>query len=460
MPTMMFETSAPGLTLIHPNLLPLMSTSMGPQCPDLPGPTWTDKYPGPTRVRRPNMGLQLKSERQAYFQIFDGSNKPIPLYNGVGGWNPPAKNQGGGPGDKKSVAKSNYYTDFMITSVQEQRAEKVQIVETFGEGYFYATGERPRVIAVSGYLLNSKDFAWRAQFWENYNKYLRGTRLLERKAKAFFGWDDVLVEGYILGANAAEGAEAQEHLNFGFTMLVTDYISLSALRFRLIGEEVPREDISAFSEVTSRGELEIFTGYDIAATSRGMRTRQRIAAMGVAGTLLAQGSINMLAAAIEDPEGFLSRSGAQFLGKALDMGNDLIFEALGKLIEPPLTGSRAECVPRSLTGAMVAREWWQDGVGWVTSILDAMAQVGIPVPAWIYGSLTNPLDFFKVFVAQNFFVADDNKEARKVALMVMGGLAAGFMATGAVLHSHGGNSVGSIKKGVGGVGAGSLFPGI
>lgn len=443
MAVMMFETGAPGLTTITPGEL-FVNSDVGPECWLQTGPTWSDKYPGPARVRRPTMGLQLKGERHAYFQVFDEANKPIPLYNGVGGWNPPAVNSDGSSSDKKMTPKSNYYTDFMITSVQEQRAEKVQIVETFGQGYFYATGERPNVISVGGYLMNSKDFAWRAQFWENYNTYLRGTKLLERKAKAFFGWDDILVEGYIIGASASEGAEAQEHLNFGFTMLVVDHISLSALRFQLISEQVPREDIAAFSEITSRGALEVFTGHDFAATSRGMRSRQRLAAMGVIGTLLAKGSINMLAAAIEDPEGFASRVGGQALGKALDAGNDLIFEELGALIAPPLEGG-LDCLPKSLTGAMLAREWWQDGRAWVTSLLDALAQVGVPVPGWIYQSLGNPLEFFKVFVAQNFFINDEEvgENAKVVALGVIGALSAAFGASHTIYKAHTqGNSVG------------------
>ena len=465
MPTMIFETDAPALTTITPGEL-FPQVGPGGRCFTKIGPTWSDKYPGPSTVRRPKMGLQLKAERHAYFQVFDEAHNPIPLYNGVGGWNPPAKNQGAAgaatsSGDKKMIAKSNYYTDFMVTSVQEQRAEKVQIVETFGEGYFYATGGRPNVISVGGYLVNSKDFAWRAQFWENYNTYLRGTKLVERKAKAFFGWDDILVEGYILSANAAENAEAQEHLNFSFNMLVTDYTSLSALRFELIGANVPREDVSAFSELTGRGELEIFTGYDIAATSIGMRRRQRLAAMGVVGKLLASGAINMLAGAIEDPEGFATRTGSQYLGKALDAGNDLIFEQLGHLIDPPLEGG-IQCLPKVLSGEVLAREWWQDGRGWITSILDAMAQVGVPVPGWVYQSLGNPLDFFKVFTAQNFFMGEgeDGKAARLVALSLIGGLGLAFtamVATGGNFGEPAGNSIASMPPQGLGI---NPFPGI
>ena len=133
----------------------------------------------------------------------------------------------------------------------------------------------------------------------------------------------------------------------------------------------------------------------------------------------------------------------------------------GFAIDPPLEGG-IQCLPKVLSGEVLAREWWQDGRGWITSILDAMAQVGVPVPGWVYQSLGNPLDFFKVFTAQNFFMGEgeDGKAARLVALSLIGGLGLAFtamVATGGNFGEPAGNSIASMPPQGLGI---NPFPGI
>ena len=49
------------------------------------------------------------------------------------------------------------WTDWILQGVREARMEKTQVVETFGDSYLYAFGEKPRVLAFQGLLMNTAD---------------------------------------------------------------------------------------------------------------------------------------------------------------------------------------------------------------------------------------------------------------------------------------------------------------
>jgi hypothetical protein len=122
------------------------------------------------------------------------------------------------------------YSNFFIQSVSEQRQEKQQIVETFGDSLIFFFGEAPRMLQVSGYLLNTIDFNWRAEFWENYDRYFRGTRLVELGARLYLMYDDIIVEGYLINAAAQEtSAPVPAVLQFNFQMFVTGYTNISKI---------------------------------------------------------------------------------------------------------------------------------------------------------------------------------------------------------------------------------------
>jgi hypothetical protein len=85
------------------------------------------------------------------------------------------------------------------------------------------------MIAVTGVLLNTEDFNWRAEFWDNYENILRGTRCVQNKARVYLSWDDIVVEGYILKAEAQEQAQNPNYLTFNFVMFLTNYTNVSSI---------------------------------------------------------------------------------------------------------------------------------------------------------------------------------------------------------------------------------------
>ena len=182
-------------------------------------------------VRRPLSGVAVKPGTHAYVQIVNAFGQPVRVFNQIGALhtkNPP-------PNDADANEPiDDYWTDWLLQTVQESRAEKTQIVETFGEPVFYAFGERPRVLQFQGILVNTADFNWRAEFWENWDRYFRATKLIENGWRLFLGFDDILVGGYPLNANAIQSTTQPNMVQFTFTMYVTNFINTTMLNIGLL----------------------------------------------------------------------------------------------------------------------------------------------------------------------------------------------------------------------------------
>jgi len=208
-------------------------------------------------VSRPLTGITVKPNTHAFVQVIDATGKILKVFNNLGGGSATAGSYSAvkGEADKSllgSVAdivagttnpfsagkdekktgginpEATVWTDWLLQSVAEERVEKTQILETFGQDYFYAFGEKPRVLQVSGLLLNSADYNWRAVFWENWDRFFRATRLIERNARMYLSFDDIIVEGYPLNAMASQMAGNDNQIAFRFSFFITNYTNLSA----------------------------------------------------------------------------------------------------------------------------------------------------------------------------------------------------------------------------------------
>lgn len=175
-------------------------------------------------VRRPVRGIQIKENSVVTMQVRTFDGRDIPLIDAGGSVVDASKNS-------DLTGWTNVYTNFLINSVREARAEKTQIIETFGESYIFFFGERPRIIELTGILLNTEDFNWRAEWWENYDRYLRGTRCVQSKSRVYLSWDDIIVGGYMLQAEATDTSEAPYHIPFSCQLFLTDYANVSRIGF-------------------------------------------------------------------------------------------------------------------------------------------------------------------------------------------------------------------------------------
>lgn len=168
-------------------------------------------------VRRPTRGIQLKNDSYAVLKVIKGNGEEVPLVN--------AGSRQGRMVNGQLVSDS--YANFLIQSVTEDRMEKQQIVETFGEAFIFFFGERPRVLNIQGVLLNTFDFNWEAEWWFNYDNYLRGTKCVEHDARIYLTVDQTLVSGYIISTSSGKNAQERNHVGFNFQLFVTDYTQLS-----------------------------------------------------------------------------------------------------------------------------------------------------------------------------------------------------------------------------------------
>jgi hypothetical protein len=132
---------------------------------------------------------------------------------------------------KNSSAPStgaSFTSNFLLQSVSEQRQEKFQTVPTFGATYGFFYGEQPRIVAFQAILLNTADFQWEAEWWENYDQFLRGTRLVDRGMTVTLTYEDVALEGYLIGASVTKQEPNPWIANLSFTMWVTRVTYLSS----------------------------------------------------------------------------------------------------------------------------------------------------------------------------------------------------------------------------------------
>lgn len=169
-------------------------------------------------VRRPLRGIQVKPNTYAVLRVLTASGRDIPLFD-----------SSSNTVDSNGIGSSTYYSNYLVQQITEQRVEKQQIIETFGEDYVFFFGESPRFLNVSGMLLNTADFNWKSEFWANYETTLRGTRLVEQNARIYFYFDDVVVEGYILSAGTGASAESPHALSFNFQLFISNYAILSSV---------------------------------------------------------------------------------------------------------------------------------------------------------------------------------------------------------------------------------------
>ena len=219
-------------------------------------------------VGRPTNGIMAKPNTHAYVQVLGPDGKTIKCFNNIGvnmninqsgyyladkvnrevGYDPfasvantisgigDAMGFGGTeekvraikPGEDMDSNLGNVWTDWILQSVQESRIEKTQVIETFGDSYFYAFWQRPRSIQFSGLLMNTTDYNWRAVFWKNWDEHFRATKLVEKGARLYIHWDDIIVEGYPINAVCSEVADSPNAMKFNFQLFVTRYINLAA----------------------------------------------------------------------------------------------------------------------------------------------------------------------------------------------------------------------------------------
>lgn len=183
-------------------------------------------------ARRPTRGLEIKEDTPAAIKVIQADGTELPLVDS----------------SSATGTSTSGYSNFILQSVTEARMEKHQIVETFGASYIFFFGESPRFLDISAVVVNSHDFNWEAEWWENYENNFRGTKLVERGARLFMFYDDNVVEGYMIMSQAAKVSDQPHLIQLSYRLFLTGYRNVS-----FIGS--PQFPIHASSVVTEEADL-------------------------------------------------------------------------------------------------------------------------------------------------------------------------------------------------------------
>jgi len=165
---------------------------------------------GLSNVRRPLRGMEIKEDTYAALKVIRSDGTEVPFLD-----------------SSAASGQSTSYSNFILQSVTEARMEKHQIIETFGDAYIYFFGESPRFLEVQAILLNSNDFNWQAEWWANWDQTLRGSKSVENGARTYMFYDDNVVEGYMLMAQAATVSTEPFLVQLSWRMFISSYRNVS-----------------------------------------------------------------------------------------------------------------------------------------------------------------------------------------------------------------------------------------
>jgi hypothetical protein len=239
-------------------------------------------------------GLQIKEETFASLSI--SGFEAVEMYNS----------------SAKPELPVSYTSNFILQGVTESRQEKFQPITTFGATYGFFFGEQPRMMSFQAVLLNTADFQWEIEWWANYEDHLRGTKLVDASARCYMTYDDVILEGYITGAQTSKNAQTPHEVPLTFTMWVT------AVEYLVTPGDPEFPDTEEGSQVIDFAGANDFIQNevgDFVSTTGAVRAANLTAAL--AGPV---GILGKLRATLADTKDFLGE-----VGKAIDNAIALLY---------------------------------------------------------------------------------------------------------------------------------------
>lgn len=156
-------------------------------------------------VRRPLRGLQSKKNVPATVVVLGPSGVGGSVYNS----------------SAAGSSKVNFTSNFIVQSFDVSRAEKMQLVQTFGPTYAFFFGEQPYFVQVQALLVDSEDFPWVAEWWANYDEKLRGTRLVDAGMQVYLEVEGFVFSGYLSASRMGKTATEQHQVPISFSLWVT-----------------------------------------------------------------------------------------------------------------------------------------------------------------------------------------------------------------------------------------------
>lgn len=123
----------------------------------------------------------------------------------------------------------DYIDNFVIARMSEVNAERYQILQSVTDDYkIYFSGKSPVVTSIGGHMLNTYNQQWWYDFEYFYDNYLRGSKAVENKIRAFLTIADTIYDILILKFGVQIDANFDDSVMFSI-----DFVTLQKLH---IGE--------------------------------------------------------------------------------------------------------------------------------------------------------------------------------------------------------------------------------
>ena len=112
------------------------------------------------------------------------------------------------------------FDKFSVQSINEPDQERYQIVQTFGGDFVYGFGRQPRIMMLTGNVLNGKmkvrvgegetrSMDWKNALQRNYDDHYRLTRCIHNRQKILIYAEHTIYAGYLLNMQTFTSAETQ-----------------------------------------------------------------------------------------------------------------------------------------------------------------------------------------------------------------------------------------------------------
>jgi len=160
------------------------------------------------------------------------------------------------------ITSGSAYVGFLLSSVSENRSEKVQTMPLHGDNYvatFY--GESPRTYSFSGILYNTRNAACRDIFTKLYDYLFRGTAAAKNRTLTQVVYDNRIISGWILNLSQNLSASNEMMVNFGFSMLVRKEVILTPKQALSYNNAYFTGSLSSFDKVEGIDALPAFDDY-------------------------------------------------------------------------------------------------------------------------------------------------------------------------------------------------------
>lgn len=223
---------------------------------------------------------------------------------------------------------SAVYTNFLLTDVQVQMNEKVQVSEVFGDTeVVYYFGKQPVIFNISGLLIDDKSNNWFTNFLTMYSEIGRGSELARNGELIEINLPNMAIMGSISGLSYSQNAQRDTDIPFSIQVICKRMKPIAAppLTNALANENLAMALSAGPADWRDMSQINSIKNY-IAKLSNGATT--------TGGIMGALSGLAALPGQISNFFGGITKQIGNFMGGMGILGNGSMFGFRGSLFSP------------------------------------------------------------------------------------------------------------------------------